>query len=140
MPLEGTHHVRALKSALVGSRKPWPHTKHRMELRRHTLKLRFWGERVGNEVLDLDYESIQSMPNSDVYELRISQQIGGQKNIRVIFYVPARKLVPQVDSPLPAVWVLEALPKKRNDWTTFDIARFKALRAVVLERFYHSNL
>ena len=38
--------------------------------------------------------------------------------------------------PLRIVWALEALPKRRNDWTTNDITRFRAARLVIAKRFY----
>lgn len=141
MGLTGTHHVRALKSALFKARrKLWPAVRPRMELRRQTLKLRFWGVRHegsgGTELLDLSYESIKAMPQSGVHELRIDGEIGGHRNIRVIFLVPPEAWHPLFETKLPVIWVLEALPKKRDNWTVGDIDRFWALRATVEERFY----
>jgi len=134
--LTGTHHVRALKSALKKAKHLWPATGARMEVRRQTLKLRFWGVRSGGVVLDLDCESIKSMPGSGVYELRLDDEIGGHRNIRVIFFDPPDDWVPLRPSPLPVIWILEAIPKKRNAWVKFDIDRFHALRATVKERLY----
>ena len=141
MTLTGTHHVRALKSALHKARRRyWPTVGPRMEVRRQALKLRYWGERhaFGAEtgVLDLTYESIKSMPSSGVYELRLDDEIGGHRNIRVVFLVPPDDWEPVQYSPLPVIWVLEALPKRRNAWTAEDLDRFWALRATVHERFY----
>jgi hypothetical protein len=63
-----------------------------MEVRRNALKLRFWGmrgEAVGDEmVMDVSYESIKAMQGDGVYELRLADEIGGLRNIRVIFFVP----------------------------------------------------
>ena len=78
------------------------------------------------------------MPSSDVFELRLEDEIGGHRNIRVVFLVPPSSWKPNIKSPLPMLWVLETLPKKRNEWTSFDIERFWALRDVVKERFYQS--
>jgi hypothetical protein len=109
-----------------------------MEVRRNALKLRFWGQRHGaNGLLDLTYESIKTMPGSGVYELRLDDEIGGHRNIRVVFLDPPGDWKPQRwDRPLPVVWVLEALPKKRTAWTNFDIDRFWTKRQIVKERFY----
>ena len=141
MSLSGTHHVRAIKSALhKARRKYWPQTGPRMEVRRQALKLRFWGDRhrdsVGSSVLDLSYEAIKSMPGSGVHELRLDDEIGGHRNIRVIFLDPDNSWVPVFKTPLPTIWVLEAIPKRRNDWTQKDIERFWALRTTVKERFF----
>ena len=143
MALSGTHHVRALKSALHKARRRyWQKIGDLMEVRAQTLKLREWGNRhlhgAENGILDLTYESIKSMPSSDVYELRLEDEIGGHRNIRVVFLVPPSSWKPNINSPLPMLWVLETLPKKRNEWTSFDIERFWALRDVVKERFYQS--
>lgn len=136
MTLTGTHHVRALKSALHKSKKHWPAVGDRMEVRRQTLKLRYWGNRHADSILDLSFESIKSLPSMGVYELRLDDEIGGLRNLRVVFFEPPDQWRQIQPTPLPNLWVLEAIPKKRNEWTQFDIARFKALRAVVKERFY----
>lgn len=34
------------------------------------------------------------------------------------------------------VWVLEALPKRRDDWTTNEIHRFRASRLLLQKRCY----
>jgi hypothetical protein len=111
-----------------------------MEVRRNALKLRYWGhrsEREGGEtVLDVSYESIKALQGLSVYELRLEDEVGGHRNVRVIFFVPPEKWKPVAKLPLPTLWILEALPKKRNDWTTNDIARFRAKRAIVKERFF----
>lgn len=143
MALTGTHLVRVLRSALQKAKRTWPAVGDRMEVRRQTLKLRFWGERhpgsVTPGVLDLTYEAIKAMPGSGVYELRLDDEIGGKQNIRVIFFEPPGSWRCQYEMPLPVLWVLEAMPKKRNEWTKFDLDRFRAARAVVRERFYETG-
>lgn len=137
--LAGTHFVRVLRSALHACRRYWPKAKERMEVRRHALKLKFWGLRhePTNTALDLSYESIKSMPGSGVYELRIDDEIGGQTNIRVIFLVPPPAWVPKNwTKPLPVLWLLDVLPKKSDSWKQHQIDRFWAAREVVRERFY----
>lgn len=136
MALTGTHLVRVLRSGLQSAKHFWPHVGDRMEVRRNTLKLRHWGRREGQGVMDLTYESIKAMRGSGVYELRIDDEVGGLRNIRVIFFEAPEAWKPNRVYPLPVLWVLEAVPKKRNDWATGDIDRFWAKRAVVKARFY----
>jgi hypothetical protein len=140
MAVTGTHLVRALRSALQSAKYYWPKVGDRMEVRRSALKLMFWGMRNETEanemVMDVSYESIKALQGSGVYELRLEDEIGGHRNIRVIFFVPPEKWKPITKMPLPTLWILEAVPKKRNDWTTNDINRFRAKRAIVKERFF----
>lgn len=143
MALTGTHLVRGLRSAFQKARKTWPATRHRMEVRRQSLKLRFWGEQSQHNsetnLLDLTYETIKSLQGMGIYELRLDDNIGGHSNVRVIFFIPPKSWIPTHTTPLPTIWILEAIPKKRDEWTTFDIKRFKALRAVVKERFFETQ-
>ena len=142
MALSGTHHVRALRSALQKAKRTWTVVGDRMEVRRQALKLRFWGERhtIGSDLglLDLSYESIKSMQGSGVYELRLDDEIGGIANIRVIFLEPPAGWAPLHRMDLPVLWVLEAMPKRRDGWTKFDLDRFRAGRSIVKERFYET--
>jgi hypothetical protein len=128
--------VRVLRSALQSAKHFWPRVGDRMEVRRHALKLRYWGERDAGTVMDLTYASIKAMPGSGVYELRIDDELGGHRNLRVIFLEPPEAWKPNGIHPKPVLWVLETLPKKRQDWTANDIGRFWAKRQIVKERFY----
>lgn len=60
-----------------------------MELRRQTLKLRFWPdnhpEDERGQVVDLNWDWIRSMPSLRTGELRIDDTISGNNNLRVIF-------------------------------------------------------
>jgi hypothetical protein len=136
MTLTGTHLVRTLRSALQSAKHFWPRVGDRMEVRRHALKLRHWGSREAQGVMDLTYESIKAMAGSGVYELRIDDEIGGKRNIRVLFFEAPEAWKPNHVYPKPVLWVLETLPKKRQDWTANDIDRFWAKRTLVKERFY----
>jgi hypothetical protein len=143
MALTGTHLVRALRSALQGGKMYWPKCRDRMEVRRDALKLRFWGLRSetdeqGRMVMDVSYESIKSLQGMGIYELRLDDGIGGVQNGRIVFFVPPEKWKPIRATPLPTIWILEALPKKRNEWTGHDLDRFRAKRAIVKERFFES--
>lgn len=136
MGLTGTHLVRVLRSGLQSARHFWPKVGQRMEVRRNALKLRHWGSRAGQGVMDLSYESIKAMSGSGVYELRLDDEIGGLRNIRVLFFEAPDAWKTNRHYPKPVLWVLEALPKRRQEWTVNDINRFWTKRGIVKERFY----
>ena len=136
MALIGTHLVRVMRSALQSAKRFWPRVGDRMDVRRNALKLRHWGMREGQGVMDLTYESIKSMAGSGVYELRIDDETGGHRNIRVIFFEAPEAWKSNQAYTKPVLWVLEAIPKKRQQWTTNDIDRFWAKRGIIKERFY----
>ena len=144
MALTGCNFVRMTRHGLQAARRHWKSTRHRFEIRRHALKLRFWDDRhlhpVGT-LLDHTYESIKSLPGLGVYELRIDDEVGGIENIRAIFFDPPKSWVPQPEhaKPLRVVWVLEVFPKKNNHWTENEIKRFKASRLMIKERFYQEG-
>ncbi|MCI0464291.1 MAG: hypothetical protein L0Z62_45735 [Gemmataceae bacterium] len=89
--------------------------------------------------MDLSYESIKAMSGSGVYELRIDDELGGHRNIRIIFFEPPEAWKTNHPHPKPVLWVLEALPKKRQHWTAHDLDRFWAKRAIIKERFYKAE-
>ena len=70
------------------------------------------------------------MPGKKVGELRIHDTIGGCDNLRIIFFCP------DVPSPLPTLWILAVLQKKRDDFTKNQLRVFSARRTLVLVRFY----
>lgn len=139
MGLTGTHLVRVLRSGLQSARHFWPKDGDRMEVRRNALKLRYWGSRVEQGVMDLSYERIRAMAGSGVYELKLDDEIGGQRNLRVLFFEAPDAWKTNRPYPMPVLWVLEALPKRRQDWTAYDINRFWAKRGIVKERFYDAS-
>jgi hypothetical protein len=73
-----------------------------------------------------------------IYELRIDDTIGGLSNIRIVFFDPPKDWQPVVAlaRPMRILWVLEALPKRRNDWTSYDLKRFRAARLLLQKRCY----
>ena len=73
------------------------------------------------------------MPGKNVGELRIDDVIGGHNNLRVIFFVPGVK---RRGDPLPAIWILAAMQKKRQDFSAANLQTFKLRRQLVLLRFY----
>jgi hypothetical protein len=113
----------------------------RFECRRQALKLRWWDERHLHPVgmlMDHSYESIKALSRSGVYEMRLDDEIGGQSNIRVVHFDPPNdwKPKPREVRPLRVIWVLEVLPKKRNDWTMNELTRFRALTKLIRTRMY----
>ena len=137
--LAGNFRVRALRPALAEVFKLCSKWSENAEIRRHSLKLRYWPsnhpEDEHGNVLDLDWEWIKSMPGKHVGELRIADEIAGNDNLRIIFYVGDN----MVKAPLPMIWVLRVMQKKSNRFTDNDIAIFKARRLLVLERFYNAR-
>lgn len=132
--LTGSYLVRALRPAFHDAHRLFPRMRDRAVLRRQTLKLRFWPERHVHEsndlVMDLDWSWIRALRNKNVGELRIHDTIGNHDNIRVIFFNP------EIHEPLPILWVLAVMQKKRDDFTTANISTFDLRRQLVIERFY----
>lgn len=135
--LTGSHWVRLLGAAAQDAKILWPATRHRMEVRRNALKLRFWPEQHpmddSGTVLDLDWEWIRALKGKRVGELRIHDRIGGIDNIRLIFFVGD---IVRPSDPMKAIWILAAKAKKRDDFTAADIRTFDARRTIVMQRFY----
>jgi hypothetical protein len=141
MAVTGVNFVRFTRHGLQAIRGYWVEIGDRFEVRRQALKLRFWDERrlhLPGMLFDHTYESIKALSKLGIYELRVDDAIGGQSNIRIVFFDPPSDWQPVVGErrPLRVVWVLEALPKRRNDWTTNDLTRFRASRLLIVRRFY----
>ncbi len=88
--------------------------------------------------MDMTYESIKALSGMGIYELRLDDEIGGQSNIRIVFFDPPASWKPAIENkrPMRVVWILEALPKRRNEWTKNDIDRFRASRLLIQKRMY----
>jgi hypothetical protein len=141
MAVTGVNFVRFTRHGLQAIRAYWSKIGDRFEVRRQALKLRFWDERhlhPPGMLFDHSYESIKSLPGLGVYELRLDDSIGGQSNIRLVFFDPPKAWRPLSEEarPLRTLWILEALPKRRNDWTSNEITRFRASRLLVRKRFF----
>jgi hypothetical protein len=141
MALTGTNFVRFTRHGLQAIRGWWKRTGDKFEVRRQALKLRFWDERhlhPAGTLLDLTYESIKSLAGLGIYELRLDDEIGGLCNIRVVFFDPPKdwEAIKAEKRPMRIVWVLEALPKKRDEWTSNEIRRCKASRLLLKQRCY----
>ncbi len=141
MALTGCNFARFTRHGLQSIRGYWAKTGDKFEIRRQALKLRFWDERhlhLPGMLFDHTYESIKSLAGLGIYELRLDDEIGGQSNIRIVFFDPPKTWEPVLAErrPLRIVWVLEALPKKRNNWTDNEITRFRASRLLLQKRCY----
>lgn len=138
--LTGNFRVRAIFPSFDDANRLFEKVRDKMEVRRHALKLRYWPEAnptdQSGKVLDLDWSWIKALPNLHVGELRIHDTIGGKDNLRIIFFQGDRV----DDDPMPTVWILRVLQKKRNDFSSHDLRIFKARRTLVLERFYRNPL
>ena len=139
MALTGVNFVRFTRHGLQAIRHVWPTTRARFQVRRQVLKLRFWDERHLHPpglLVDLTYEAIKALSSLGLYELRLDDDIGGHTNIRVIFFDPPSNWVPLEEKPMRIIWVLEAFPKKRDDFTKNDLTRFRNSRNLLAERAY----
>jgi hypothetical protein len=134
--LTGKYRVRSIHPALGEAYKLCNKWSENAEIRRHSLKLRYWPENHpmddSGKILDLDWQWIKSMPRMNVGELRIDDVIAGNDNLRIIFFVGDSK----IRKPLPMIWILRVMQKSRDDFSPHDISIFKARRLLVLERFY----
>ena len=138
--LSGTRRVRAIRPAFCDVSRLCRRTRDKFEIRRHALKLRYWPDKHpaddSGKVLDVDWCWIRALRGLNIGELRIHDTIGGNDNLRIIFFEGDSA----VRDPLPMVWVLCVMQKKRDDFSAHDLAVFKARRTLVLERFYaHRN-
>lgn len=141
MALTGCNFVRFTRHGLQAIRHHWSRLGDRFEVRRQALKLRFWDERHEHPpgmLVDHSYESIKALPGLSIYEMRLDDEIGSQRNIRVIFFDPPKDWQPVLSEarPMRIIWILEALPNKRMDWTTNELSRFRASRLLLQKRCY----
>jgi hypothetical protein len=134
--LTGNYYVRRYDSSNNDAGRLFRNTKDLIELRRHALKLRYFPDHHATDeqgqVIDLDWSYIKSLPGLKIGELRIHETIGGQDNLRLIFFVG-----PLVETlPMPCIWILSVIQKKRDDFTKAQIKIFKGQRQIVLTRYY----
>lgn len=133
--LSGNYLVRAGRWAFQEAHRWLPRARDRAELRRHALKLRFWptgqDESDGGELCDLDWSWIKALPELRIGELRVHDTLGGCDNLRIIFFDPKK-----AGRPLPTLWVVSVLQKKRDDFTKAQLANYRMRRKLILERFY----
>lgn len=134
--LTGRFLVRAFRPAFDDVNRLFARTRDKIEIRRHALKLRYWPDantvEVSGQVVDLDWSWIRSLEGLKVGELRIHDTIGGQDNLRIIFF-----LGPQNERlPMRYIWILSVIQKARQDFSSGQIRIFKARRTLVCQRLY----
>lgn len=137
--LTGHYHVIPTSAAIHEAEDLFPRFGDYQQARSHALKLRFWPVSDPNEsdqVVDLDWEWIKSMPGAKVGELRIDDVIGGCNNLRLIFYVS--DLILPGDA-MPKIWILSVLQKKSNSFTTHNLATFRGRLTILKKRVYENH-
>lgn len=141
--MTGTHYVRVCRSAFADSHALLPSKRDRGELRRQALKLRYFGQQQAideaGSVVDLNWSWIKALRNERIAELRIDDRIGGHDNLRVIIFHLSEKIPAAWDiqfGPVPMIWILAVLQKKRDDFTRANCVTFSLRRALIVERFY----
>ncbi len=138
MPLAGHWRVRIFRPAFKEIESLCNCVGDMMEIRRQALKLKWWpsGEADNGQVVDLNWEYLKTLPGEHIGELRIDDEIGGNNNLRVIFYAGDEN----VCEPLPMIWILSVIQKKRQDFSTAQIKIFRARKNLIIERFYKVRL
>ena len=134
--LTGNYRIRAIHSALDDVGRLCDRMSENIEVRRHALKLRYWptgnSKADSGQLIDLDWSWIRALPSMKVGELRVHDTIGGNDNLRIVFFVGDAA----IREPLPMIWILAVIQKQRDDFSRHEIAVFKARRTLVVERFY----
>jgi hypothetical protein len=135
--LFGRYYVKPTFSAMKDAERLFPKYGDYQEARRHALKLAHWpGGESSGQVMDLDWEWIKGMAAPKAAELRISDTIGGHNNLRIIFYVADVALS---NDPLPRIWTIAVLQKKKQRFSDFDLRTFSARLKVLVKRYYPSH-
>jgi hypothetical protein len=103
------------------------------KLREHAFKLVYWPDGESEVQADLDWDWIKGYERLRIGELRIDEPINGKENIRVIFFKANQKIDGE---PLCRIWLLSVFAKKRQDFGTGQLAAFKGMRTIIVERYY----
>jgi len=144
--MTGTHYVRVIRPAFQQVQRLMPKMRDRAELRRQSLKLRFWNDldavdESGN-VVDMNWTWIKSYRDKQLAELRIDDEIAGLRNLRVLFWVAQTKTVVEwapEGPPVSMIWILGVVDKKKDDLSKGLLISLLLRRQTVIERFYNSN-
>jgi hypothetical protein len=134
--LVGSHYVKPNASAIRDAMRLFPKYGDYQEARKHALKLAYWpGENIFNVnmVMDLDWDWIRALRDEQIGELRISDTIGGHRNLRVVFWVTDSVLP---GDTLPRIWTIAVVDKKANDWTTPELRSFRGRKQILWLRNY----
>ncbi len=144
--MTGAHYVRVIRPAMQEAQKLFSKMRDRAELRRQTLKLRFWNEPSptdeSGDVVDMNWTWIKSYREKHLAELRIDDEIGGHRNLRVFFWKPSRQAVVEWNSnfgPVSMIWILGVTEKKEKDLSKGLLTSLLLRRQTVIERFFKND-
>lgn len=105
------------------------------KLRKHAFNLAYFPD-GGVSGADLDWDWITGFERLRIGELRIDEKINGRENIRIIFFKANLKLGHE---PFPRIWLLSVFPKKRQDFGKGQLAAFRGMRTIIVERYYDGS-
>lgn len=142
--LFGKYYVTPMSSAISDALSLFPHYRHYQEARRHGLKLAYWPDASSRGdsgvVEDLDWEWVRALRRERIAELRIHDVIGGQRNLRLIFWIADRELpgdpVGLNNVPMKRIWVITVVNKKANNWSAPELASFRGRLKILQLRTY----
>lgn len=112
--------------------------RHYQKLRRHGLNLRWLSGPSADEqgpAGDLDWDWIKGLPGLHIGELRIDEHINGHENLRIVFF-RSEILRPTDPGDMRVIWLLDVFPKKRQDFSKYQLQTFAAKRKIILHREY----
>lgn len=112
-----------------GAREYW-------KLRQHAFKLVYWPDGGREAEADIDWDWIKGFERLRIGELRIDEPINGRGNVRVIFFKANQRIE---NEPLCRIWLLAAFAKKRQDFGAGQLAAFRGMRTIIVERHYGSS-
>jgi hypothetical protein len=131
MPARGTHFIRALPTAIKEAKDLCPSTRDFFILKDHSLKLCRWPGENGM-VEDLEWCWVAALKGQDIGELKITDVVGGNNNLRVFFYVGEKR--PQ--DTMSNVWVLMVMQKKSEDILKGTLKTLAIRRKHLIKREY----
>ena len=92
---------------------------------------------------DLDWEWIRGAEHLRLGELRIPEVIAGNNNLRIIFFKANLAIS---DDPRNAegevmtrIWLLTCFQKKRQDLSSNQIAAWRGVRTIIVQRHYEGR-
>jgi hypothetical protein len=106
------------------------------KLRNHAFKLVYWPDGDSEPETDLDWDWIRGLDGLRIGELRIDEPINEKRNIRVIFF-KANELLH--GESLQRIWLLSVFPKKRQDFGKGQLAAWRGMRTIILDRYYNGS-
>lgn len=141
MGLFGSYYVTPTPTAITRAWKICKeHVRDFQAIRSHGLKLAFWPGGLDSECADLDWDWIEGLKDKRIGELRIDEVIVGNNNLRIVFFKANRVLprdpVARSGEPMIRIWPMIVFQKKRNDFSTREIAAFCAARQIIVLRYY----